>query len=82
MVSTDCPSGLRELIGENQCGLLVPPSDPEVLADVIAAILADRQLARNLSVAGLTRAENLNIASVSANTNNCTIISGNHLKRK
>jgi glycosyltransferase involved in cell wall biosynthesis len=40
-VSTDCPSGPREILGEGQYGRLVPPADVEALAQAMAATLDD-----------------------------------------
>lgn len=38
-VSTDCPTGPRELLGDGRAGFLVPVGDPEALAGAILAAL-------------------------------------------
>ena len=39
VVATDCKSGPREILGDNEYGILVPPEDPEALArGIIEAI--------------------------------------------
>ena len=40
-VSTDCPSGPREILGEGRYGRLVPPADAAALAQAMAATLDD-----------------------------------------
>lgn len=43
---------LEEAVVENETGLLVPPNDPEALADAIIRVLADSQLAQRLGEGG------------------------------
>jgi len=40
VVSTDCPSGPREILADGAFGHLVPPGDPEALGDAILAALS------------------------------------------
>ncbi len=56
MVATDV-GGNREAIVEGETGFLVPPSDPEALADRILRLLGDRALAQRMGRAGKRRIE-------------------------
>jgi glycosyltransferase involved in cell wall biosynthesis len=42
IVSTDCPSGPREILADGKWGALVPPGDPEALATAITNALGTR----------------------------------------
>jgi glycosyltransferase involved in cell wall biosynthesis len=46
VVSTDCPSGPREILGGTRPGCLVPVNDAAGLAQAIARVLADPPLSR------------------------------------
>jgi glycosyltransferase involved in cell wall biosynthesis len=49
---------LPEVLGEdNEGGILVPPEDPQALADAIKHLLANEQLRRGLGEAGRKRIE-------------------------
>jgi glycosyltransferase involved in cell wall biosynthesis len=41
VVSTDCPSGPREILDEGRYGPLVPVGDPEALAEGIRSVFSD-----------------------------------------
>lgn len=56
MVATDV-GGNREAIVEGETGFLVPPRDPEALADRILRLLGDRALAQRMGRAGRQRIE-------------------------
>lgn len=43
-ISTDCPSGPREILDGGKYGVLVPMSDPGAIADAIARFVADPAL--------------------------------------
>jgi glycosyltransferase involved in cell wall biosynthesis len=40
VVSTDCPGGSREILEDGRWGPLVPPADPEALADAIGEMMS------------------------------------------
>jgi glycosyltransferase involved in cell wall biosynthesis len=42
IVSTDCPSGPREILAGGRYGQLVPPEDPAALAAAISSALSGR----------------------------------------
>lgn len=51
LIATDVP-GCREVVLNGQNGLLVPPKDPEALAEAMQAILRDPALLRKMAAAG------------------------------
>ena len=55
VVGSDAP-GIREALVDGETGLLVPPADAEGLADAIAAILSDTEMARSMGERGQERA--------------------------
>jgi len=46
--------GVPEMVKNNQTGLLVPASDPQAMADAIARVLGDEQLAQRLAASAST----------------------------
>ena len=46
-------SGIPELVRDMETGLLVPPHDSKALADALALLLKDRELAHRLASGGL-----------------------------
>ena len=58
VVASDLP-GYRAVLGGGRYGLLVPPNDPQALADALTRVLTDPQLRRRLSMAGMVAAEQL-----------------------
>lgn len=58
--------GPRELVVPGETGFLVPPSEPEALADAIARVLEDPDLARRMGEAGHQRALRLYSAETNA----------------
>jgi glycosyltransferase involved in cell wall biosynthesis len=56
VIATDCPSGPREILCDGEFGLLVPPGDAGALADAIAGLLANSDLAESFRERGPARA--------------------------
>lgn len=61
VIATDCPYGPREILGDSEFGILVPPDDPAALADAILRLLADPVGRRGWAARGLWRAEQLSV---------------------
>jgi glycosyltransferase involved in cell wall biosynthesis len=61
VISTDCPYGPREILGDSEYGLLTPPDDPIALAEAILQLLTDSVSRQALAVRGLRRAHELSI---------------------
>jgi glycosyltransferase involved in cell wall biosynthesis len=55
VVSTDCPSGPREILKDGEYGILVPPKDPEGLARGILQVLENPGFREELSKKGKKR---------------------------
>jgi glycosyltransferase involved in cell wall biosynthesis len=51
--------GIVDAVEDGENGLLVPPNDPEVLADALLRVTEDRKLAETLGAAGRERAKEL-----------------------
>lgn len=62
-VATDCPTGPRELVGENEHGLLVPPQDPDSLAEALMHALSEPTLRARLGASARMRAAQLSAHS-------------------
>jgi glycosyltransferase involved in cell wall biosynthesis len=56
VVATDVP-GCREVVIPDENGLLVPPRDPDALADAMARLIRDPELRRRYGEAGRRLAE-------------------------
>jgi glycosyltransferase involved in cell wall biosynthesis len=51
--------GLAEVVAHGETGILVPPKDPEALAEAVDRLLSDRQLRERMGRAGRLRAERM-----------------------
>ena len=60
VVSTDCPHGPREILQDGHFGPLVPPGDPEQLAEAIVATLANSPDSARL----IARAKDFSVAVI------------------
>ncbi|MGB9607894.1 MAG: glycosyltransferase [bacterium] len=56
VVATNCPFGPRELIGNNENGIIVPVKDPKAMAEGIGKILEDKNLRQRIIENGLRKA--------------------------
>jgi glycosyltransferase involved in cell wall biosynthesis len=66
IIATDCAPGVRELLGESQRGLLVPPKDPTTLAEAMLKILQDAEFRERLSHSGLEFVKRFSAEKVAA----------------
>lgn len=57
VISARCPSGPEEIVTDGVDGLLVPPADPEALAEAIIRVLTNPEMARKMALAGRQRAD-------------------------
>jgi glycosyltransferase involved in cell wall biosynthesis len=57
VLSTDCPTGPRDLLDGGRAGLLVPPGDAQALAHEMQRLLTDRALRKTLIGNGLAKAD-------------------------
>ncbi|WP_406333518.1 glycosyltransferase family 4 protein [Streptomyces sp. NBC_00203] len=56
VVSFDCPTGPADVLTHGVDGLLVPPEDPDALADAMARLMADERLRAAMGVAAVLTA--------------------------
>ncbi|MFF4521932.1 glycosyltransferase family 4 protein [Streptomyces bluensis] len=56
VVSFDCPTGPADVLTHGVDGLLVPPEDPDALADSMAKLMADEKLRADMGVAAVLTA--------------------------
>lgn len=61
VISTDCPSGPREIITHGVNGILIRPADQEGLAKAMIDLLRDTELRKKFAGAGRKRAQDFNI---------------------
>ncbi|MFC0398504.1 glycosyltransferase [Paraburkholderia rhizosphaerae] len=57
VLSTDCPTGPRDLLDGGRAGLLVPAGDAHALAHEMQRLLTDRALRKSLITNGLAKAD-------------------------
>ncbi|MGW0823158.1 glycosyltransferase family 4 protein [Streptomyces sp. NPDC002845] len=56
VVSFDCPTGPADVLTHGVDGLLVPPGDPDALADAMAKVMGDEKLRADMGVAAVLTA--------------------------
>lgn len=74
VISTDCPSGPREVLtldDETLCGLLVPVDSPSALADAIVELWEDKALRAELTARGHRRVQEFSDNTVLARWVDC-----------
>ena len=64
VISTDCPSGPKEIIGDNKFGLLVPINNADALSSTILKMLDSPKLMHQYSNLGKKRSQDFNIDNV------------------
>jgi len=52
-------SALPEVVGNGECGILVPPRNPDAIASAVRQLFADKELMLNMGRAGRERVEKL-----------------------
>lgn len=66
VVSTDCPHGPAEILGEGDAGILVPVRSPTRLAEALVRVLGDESLRRELRERGARRARDFEAKTIAA----------------
>lgn len=69
MVLTEI-SGPQEIVGETECAIMVPPSDPVSLANGLERIITDTSLAKRLAYNGYIRSKTYSSRSIGPILNN------------
>ena len=64
VISTDCPTGPREILGDNEYGILVPVDDPAALARAIEKLSGDETLRKELGRKAALRAREFDISNI------------------
>jgi glycosyltransferase involved in cell wall biosynthesis len=65
-ISTNCPSGPAEILGDGQFGKLVPMRDPHALADAMLELISLPDLRKKLATLGLQRATELGLGAMAS----------------
>ncbi|XZE55473.1 glycosyltransferase [Planctomycetaceae bacterium SH139] len=66
VIVTDCPYGPGEIVTTNETGVVVPPRDPQRLAEAIITLLNDDSLRNTLGNAGQGRAMDFSADDIGA----------------
>lgn len=61
VISTDCPSGPREILEDGKYGILVKPKDENKLADAITELISDNELRSKLGELSKLRANDFSL---------------------
>ena len=64
LISTDCPTGPREIITSGENGILIPPGEVEPLVSTLHEMMSSKVRRRELSTGGLRRGEDFDISVI------------------
>jgi N-acetylgalactosamine-N,N'-diacetylbacillosaminyl-diphospho-undecaprenol 4-alpha-N-acetylgalactosaminyltransferase len=64
VIATDCPTGPREILGNNKYGLLVPVDDPEALAHSVEKLLTDKSCRIHFQAQSRLRAQDFDLEQI------------------
>lgn len=64
VISTDCPSGPKEIIGDNKYGLLTPLNDINALSNAMTKMLNNPKLMHRYSALGKKRSQDFDINNI------------------
>jgi glycosyltransferase involved in cell wall biosynthesis len=64
VVATDCQTGPREILGDNEYGLLVPVDDPEALAHSVDSLLTDESWRAYFQAQAWKRAQEFDLEQI------------------
>jgi len=66
VVASDCPHGPNEIITDGVNGLLIPPKNPQALAQAIIKVLTNPDLAQQLKENGKKRAQDFDSGAIAS----------------
>lgn len=64
LISTDCPTGPREIITSGEDGILIPTGEVDPLVETLDRLMSSRDVRTGLSKAGLRRGEDYDITAI------------------
>ncbi len=64
VIATDCQTGPREILSDNEYGLLVPVDDPEALARSVEKLLTDESLKTHFQAQSRLRAQDFDLEQI------------------
>ncbi|OCA88289.1 hypothetical protein A8F94_10855 [Bacillus sp. FJAT-27225] len=70
IVATDSKPGVREILGENDCGLICPIKEPEKMAQKVCELLDDDDLYNQLIIKGKQRIGDFSPEAIKVKLNN------------
>ena len=64
VIATDCQTGPREILGDNEYGLLVPVDDPEALAHSVEKLLTDKSCRTHFQAQSRLQAQDFDLEQI------------------